>query len=65
VERKIEMVIKCPPGPGIERSSCETGWPDIMSSTLGLALDRIAGMRSGVMVTGNLRVVRVWRSSGS
>jgi hypothetical protein len=64
VERKIARKMS-PPGPLIERSSCETRCPERISSTLGVAFARIAGMSSGVMTTGKLRVVSVLASSSS
>ena len=64
VERKIDIGI-LPLGALMERSSWEMGWPEIISSPVGDGLALIAGMSSGVMVTGNLRPMRVFPNSSS
>jgi hypothetical protein len=43
-----------PSGPLTERSSWEIGCPEMISSTAGTGLARIAGINSGVMVVGKL-----------
>lgn len=64
-ERKMEIVIGSI-GPGIWRSvQLMLGCEERRDSRVGARRVLIVGMRSGVMVTGNLRVWRVWLSSSS